>query len=85
MQELNSMSYDEVHLKLATDPTWYDYDPRRGVAQDWLRRKAEANAASLIARSEARSDKTLRIAIWANIIATIAAVIAIVAIAIAKS
>ena len=69
MQELNSMSYDEVHLKLATDPTWYNYDPRRGIAQDWMRRKAEANAASILARSEARSEETLSIAKEANDIA----------------
>ena len=75
MQELNSMSYDEVHLKLATDPTWYNYDPRRGIAQDWLRRKSEAAAADLIARSEARSDKTLEIAKCANIIAITAIIL----------
>ena len=76
MQELNSMSYDEVHLKLATDPTWYNYDPRRGVAQDWLRRKAEANSASIIARSEARSEETLSIAKDANRLASEANTIA---------
>ena len=51
--------------------------PVRRVADSWL---SNRNAA----KRDAREDRTLCIAIWANIIAAIAAIIAITAIVIAK-
>ena len=51
----------------------------------WLALKDRARAAEDSAKRDAREERILCLAIWANIIATIAAITAIVAIIIAKS
>lgn len=71
-QELDSMGYEKVRMKLATDETWYNYEPRSKLAQEWVRFADDS-------KRDSREDRTRHIAICANIIATIAAIAAIAA------
>ncbi len=57
----------------------------REEVEAWLRSKQAAADEAAALKRDAREEKTLRIAIWANVIAAIAAITAIAAIVIAKS
>jgi hypothetical protein len=53
-------------------------------ASAWLGEQQTLREEAASLKRDAREEKTLRLAMWANIIATIAAIIAIVAMVIAK-
>jgi len=64
---------------------WENSRSKLAAAEEWLRLKDEERALAASAIRDAREEKTLRLAWWANAIAIAAAIIAIIAIVMAKS
>ena len=87
-QELDSLGYDAVQEKLLIDKAWYNYEPRLGLAQDWIRRKDEARTSATASRAEERASRAEiraieadRIALRDSRIAIIAVIVAIISLA----
>lgn len=68
-----------VRLKLAQNEYGGPGTPGHAVASEWLRLKDEGRALVASAKRDARETRTLRLAMWANIIAITALIIAAIA------
>jgi hypothetical protein len=70
--ELDALGEDEVRVRLSVTKQFGDVGPKHELAKLWLARKDSA-------KRDVREESTLRLAVWANIIAITAIVIAAIA------